>query len=404
MIRTLAVELGDAHVGYLTHLVNDRTVFAFSPEYVENDARPVLSQSFLDDLGNLREEAQSARRLAPPFFSNLLPEGGLRTIIARYLRVSPNRDFPLLAYLGGDLIGAVRLSPTEPIESPAADALTFALPGVQLKLSALLGEADYLTIPAHGAGGDWIVKISSGQFPGLVENEFSMLALARMVGIEVPETRIIDASHVQGAPDAFDLNGKALAIRRFDRAGGARIHAEDFNQAFGQFPHEKYDNRTYSDVARLLNERAGFAQAREFVRRVVFSAAIGNGDMHLKNWSLLYPNGRDPILAPAYDYVTTLPFAGLDHDLGLSFGKSKSLDVLDERRLRAFAERAQLPYTMVRREALEMSERVREAWKQFDGPIIEQHRASLDAHICAFTNRSVRLKGPRLSETGMNLT
>jgi len=35
---------------------------------------------------------------------------------------------------------------------------------------------------------------------------------------------------------------------------------------------------------------------------------IGNADMHLKNWSLLYPNRRTPVLSPGYDFVATLPY------------------------------------------------------------------------------------------------
>jgi serine/threonine-protein kinase HipA len=47
---------------------------------------------------------------------------------------------------------------------------------------------------------------------------------------------------------------------------------------------------------------------QEFVRRIVFSAAIGNTDMHLKNWTLLYPDGRTPKLSPAYDLVSTIAY------------------------------------------------------------------------------------------------
>ena len=40
----------------------------------------------------------------------------------------------------------------------------------------------------------------------------------------------------------------------------------------------------------------------------MFSVLIGNADMHLKNWSLLYPDRRTPVLSPAYDFVATLPY------------------------------------------------------------------------------------------------
>jgi hypothetical protein len=39
----------------------------------------------------------------------------------------------------------------------------------------------------------------------------------------------------------------------------------------------------------------------EFVRRLVFPVLIGSGNMHLKNWSLLYFDGRRPVLSAAYE-------------------------------------------------------------------------------------------------------
>nr|WP_244617037.1 MULTISPECIES: HipA domain-containing protein [unclassified Rhizobium] len=34
-----------------------------------------------------------------------------------------------------------------------------------------------------------------------------------------------------------------------------------------------------------------------------------NGDMHLKNWSLIYPDRRTPALSPAYDLLSTIPIS-----------------------------------------------------------------------------------------------
>jgi serine/threonine-protein kinase HipA len=57
---------------------------------------------------------------------------------------------------------------------------------------------------------------------------------------------------------------------------------------------------------------------------------IGNGDMHLKNWSLLYPDGRTPVLSPACDLVATFPYIPND-SLALTFGGSRSLSEIDRR-------------------------------------------------------------------------
>lgn len=389
MTKTLEVRLGDVHVGYLTNLEDDRTFFAFSDEYREMQDRPVLTQGLLSDTGGLLIEERAVNRLAPPYFSNLLPEGGMRTLIARHLDVSPERDFPLLEYLGDDnLIGAVRLLQTEAAPGEPADPgiLALALPGVQMKLSAVLTEDDALTIPVRGHGAQWIVKVSSGKIPGLTENEYSMLKFAEMCGIEVPEIRLLDASSVRGVPATFDAHGKALAIRRFDRSGESRIHAEDFNQVFNQHPGKKYENVSYGNVARKIFERVGYEDAREFVRRVAYTAMIGNGDMHLKNWSLIYPDGRTPRLAPAYDYVSTLPY-DLNHNLGLSFGGSKSLNIFSDERLAKFSEDAQLTLKVVKKDVFDMVERVRETWKSADLPMLDQHREVLAKHLAHATDR-----------------
>jgi serine/threonine-protein kinase HipA len=50
----------------------------------------------------------------------------------------------------------------------------------------------------------------------------------------------------------------------------------------------------------------------EFILRLVFNAAIGNADMHLKNRSVTYPNTRTPHLALAYDFVSTIAYMN-DH-------------------------------------------------------------------------------------------
>ena len=64
----------------------------------------------------------------------------------------------------------------------------------------------------------------------------------RAVGIEVPRTELIDIRNIRGLPaDAGAMEGKALAVQRFDRsAKGESIHMEDFPQVFGLYPEDKY--------------------------------------------------------------------------------------------------------------------------------------------------------------------
>jgi serine/threonine-protein kinase HipA len=223
-----------------------------------------------------------------------------------------------------------------------------------------------LTIPAHGVGGSWIVKLPSTQFPSVPENEYVMLELARAVGIVVPAIKLVPVHQIRGLPrDAAGIKGKALAVQRFDRApGGRRIHMEDFAQVFGVFPDDKYEGRNYANVAAVLWAETGDESTFEFVRRLVFSVLIGNADMHLKNWSLLYPDGRKPILSPAYDFVATLPYVPGDQ-LALTFGGSRSLHEITLDQLRRFADKAGLPMKPVWDIVLETAENTAAAWKTF---------------------------------------
>lgn len=199
----------------------------------------------------------------------------------------------------------------------------------------------------------------------MAENEYAMLELARAAGIQVPPLRLVPVVEIEGLPpEAASLKGNALAIGRFDRAaGGRRIHMEDFAQVFGLFPEDKYGERSYANVAAVLWAETGEEGTSEFVRRLVFSVLIGNGDMHLKNWSLLYPDGRKPVLSPAYDFVSTLPHIPVD-TLALSFGKTKSLDGITIDQVRRFADGARLPMMPVMDIVRDTIEKTQRCWKE----------------------------------------
>lgn len=374
----LAVKLRGRRIGVINRISGDRSLFSFDQDYIDDANRPTLSLSFKGQSGGLVIPTRAVVALLPPFFSNLLPEGHLREYLATRAGVHVKREFFLLDALGADLPGAVTVEAinqygeaTAPEahdanpEDAAQTALRFSLAGVQLKFSAILEASGGLTIPGEGMGGSWIVKLPSSRFPSVPENEYTMLALARAVGIHVPETRLIDTQSIQGLPtDAGALEGKTLAVRRFDRAeNGDAIHMEDFAQLFGLYPRDKYKHRSYANIAAVLWAETGEAGAYDFFKRLVFSVLIGNGDMHLKNWSLLYPDGRTPELSPAYDFVATFPY--IPHDsLALSFGDSRSLGTIEPDQVRRFAETARMPATPLWKLTLETAERTVAAWQE----------------------------------------
>ena len=192
-----------------------------------------------------------------------------------------------------------------------------------------------------------------------------MMALAREVGIEVPRIELIDIGDIRGLPtDAGTMEGKAFAVQRFDRGpGGEAIHMEDFAQVFGLYPDDKYLRRSYANIAAVLWAETGEAGTYEFLRRLVFSVLIGNADMHLKNWSLLYPGRRTPVLSPAYDFVATLPYISRD-ELALTFGGSRSLSEITTDQVRRFADAARLPASPLWRIVTETTDRAVAAWEK----------------------------------------
>lgn len=360
-ILALDVYLHDNQIGSITNLSGDRNLFTFNEEYLENSNRHTLSLSFAETSGDIMSEVKSTRTRLPPFFSNLLPEGYLREYLAAQAKVSMDREFLLLRALGLDLPGAIKIYPVGDIkdlpitnskqtkDAKAKDhILRFSLAGVQLKFSTIWNKGKRVTIPANGIGGNWIVKLPSAVYQGITENEFAMMALAKQVGIEVPEIDLVPVESIQGIPDGFKQTGeRAYIIKRFDRTDqGERIHMEDFAQVFGVYPEKKYEIASYRNLAEVIWKVVGEAGIIEFIRRFVFNALIGNGDMHLKNWTLLYLNKQKPVLAPAYDFVSTIPYLSEDQ-LALKFVDSRNFSTLTIDQFKRFAIKSNISQSIV---------------------------------------------------------
>ena len=359
-VDILDVLLHHEPIGTLTRVGGDQTLFSFNDAYVADENRPVLGLGFKDRLGGLISAFKPTRTRVIPFFSNLLPEGHLRNYLAERAGVNPAREFFLLWVLGADLPGAITIRPADhqawpPDESGADDdyhrrdnALRFSLAGMQLKLSAVMEAGGGLTIPARGIGGSWIVKLPSRQFARVPENEFSMLTLARLSGMDVPAFELIDVAAIGNLPEGIGtVDGQALAIERFDRspAGGA-VHIEDFAQVFGVYPEDKYRRARARNIGAVIGAECRADGVVEFIRRLTFNTLIGNSDMHLKNWSLIYPDRRHAALAPAYDFVSTIAYLP-DDRAALKFSRTRRFSEFSEDELAHLAAKALLPEKLV---------------------------------------------------------
>lgn len=398
MINTAALDilLHDRRIGTLARLDGDRSIFTFDEAYLADEDRATLSLAYRDPYGGILNAPRAYQTKIEPFFSNLLPEGTLREYLARRAGVKAVREYPLLAQLGGDLPGAVKAIPVDAPDARPKDiepegttakakhALRFSLAGVQLKFSALKnrGKNGGLTIPVSGTGGDWIVKLPSARHPDVPENEFAAMSLASRLGIDVPEIDLVPLDTIEGLPDGITRYGaSAYAIRRFDRSEAGAIHVEDFAQVYGVYAEDKYENASYRHILSVLAVEADEASAVEFVRRLTYSVLIGNGDMHLKNWSLIYPDQRRPILAPAYDLLSTVAYIP-GEDSALKFHRSREWESFTYRELETIADKARLPSHLVVSTAKDTVEQFDAVWEQektqlpFSGEVV----AAIDRH------------------------
>ena len=376
-ISILEVLLHGQEIGTITRIGDDRNLFVFNKSYIDDPDRLTLSLSFKDTHGELITDIRPTRTKVSPFFANLLPEGPLRDYLAKRAGVNAKRDFFLLWVLGRDLPGSVEIRPADGEAWPPGSeyagkdgpghepALRFSLAGVQLKFSAVMEATGGLSIPVEGVGGSWIIKLPSTKFDGVPENEYAMMTLARHVGIDVPNIELHRIDDISGLPKGMGgLKGDALAVKRFDRErDGHTIHVEDFAQVFGVYPDEKYRKASYKNIAEVIWREVGEVGIQEFVRRLVFNTLIGNADMHLKNWSLIYPDGRNAALAPGYDFVSTISFMD-DENMALNFSRTKKMVDLSIDELTHLAAKAGLPEKIVIDTAMETVQRFRDAWSR----------------------------------------
>lgn len=383
MSDVLVVRLHGQDVCEIVQLPGGRIEMEFYPHYAAQRDRPTLSLSFVDDYGNLRGGGEhTVNKEVPEFFSNLLPEGELRSYLAAKAGVPETREFDLLELLGGDLPGAVEVVNEQPEADrrpaandppasrhtlPPSDALTFSLAGVQLKFSAMEKASGGLTIPARGMGGDWILKLPSLRFDAIPENEYSIMTLARKMGLEVPEVRLTPMRQVEGLPpealEGRTTDANALMVKRYDRTDdGGKVHAEDFAQVLSMKPRHKYEKFTYASLALILSVYADERSLNEFSKRLMYGALTGNADMHAKNWSVIYRDGRTPELSPAYDLLCTTPYIHTDR-MALELGSTKSWRNLTFDDFAAVAESAHADPVAFVEAAAETAERFRDIWR-----------------------------------------
>lgn len=370
--KHLNVFLHGLHIGTITLFGNEQSIFSFTEDYINNKKRNTLSLSYKNKIGELITDIRPTQTSLSPFFSNLLPEGHMRDYLAQKAGINPKREFSLLSALGQDLPGALKCLSDKALENeslqksesraPESDFFRFSLAGVQLKFSALMSPKGKLTIPANGTGGSWILKLPSNHFQNVPENELSIMMLASKLGMNIPDVQLVPLHDISNMPaNTQIMNGNALAVKRFDRSIDGDVHMEDFAQIFNVYPDEKYKKANYKNIAEVINIETEGKDIPEFIRRLVFSTLIGNADMHLKNWSMLYPDKINARLSPGYDFVSTICFID-DDTMALNYIKTKKMTDLSTSLLSDFAAKAKLTEGLVLRVAQEIVHNFLDLW------------------------------------------
>ncbi|RYX95205.1 MAG: type II toxin-antitoxin system HipA family toxin [Comamonadaceae bacterium] len=310
----------------------DAPVFSWAAEDEDPQRRELFWRSYV---GTPFFNAEGGR--LPAFFQNLLPEGPLRRHLEELRGCGPNDHFDLLATCGTDLPGNVYAYPAHldadalaAVVTQRHDALEMtvtadplpeatSLSGVQPKLALVAHGGRYVARTKDVDGTHIIAKLPTAEYALLPEVEDLSLRLAQAAGVEICEAWLAPLDDITaGQPFVLGESRQFLAVKRFDRGPGAHIHCEDFAQILRIPPDEKYSHpaATYAAMTSILREAMGLApavgdaMAEELIRRVMVNEMLGNYDAHVKNFGVVYRDGRTPALSPAYDVVAYAAYLG----------------------------------------------------------------------------------------------
>lgn len=241
-------------------------------------------------------------------------------------------------------------------------------------------------ISQAGEPGNWIIKTPSTLYPGVPANEYTCMTLTQFAGVTIPDIRLLPLANLEGLP-AIQLPAEphAYAIRRFDRdASDGRIHTEDFAQILQKYPHEKYHSSNYEMLGRILQQFSADSTAdlQQLARRLLVNILLGNGDAHLKNWTVIYPDQRNPRLAPAYDILYTQAYITGETQAALNMGDSKDWYKLEWQHFQRWAKKVGISWALIETSLHDTLERARTLWPAAleTLPMLDAHKTALRSH------------------------
>jgi serine/threonine-protein kinase HipA len=404
-VELLKLSLHNITVGYLAGYQSGRNILVFDQAYAADPDRPAFTLSGLAD-----HPASKTLFTAPwvrkqklhPVLSNLLPEGALRDWFAQMLKVHRNNEFPLFAQLAADLPGALMAELVPPDQIPAGvpahrtkvkpvpkgvleGRSHFSLAGVQMKFSMHEAHGRF-NVSQPDRLGEWIVKIPSTRHQDVPLNEYTVMRLAKLVGVDIPDIELVTLDQLQDLPPINLPNEQyAYAIRRYDRdQQHRRIHAEDFAQVLFKYAHEKYGSANFEQIGKVIYQFTshGLANLQQMARRLLVNILLGNGDAHLKNWNLIYPNQVTAELSPAYDIVYTQAYMPGETQISLNMARNKNWYTMTMEHFQAWANSVGVPWRAIRPHLNDVMDKARSLWPTYlqNSPMNETHKAALIAH------------------------
>jgi serine/threonine-protein kinase HipA len=405
----LSVYLHNSFTGYLWLSDPNRYSFQYDPDYLENPNAMSLSLSL-----PLRE-APYVDDTARPFFSNLLPEGEVRAIIARIKHVSEHNDFKLLEAIGGECAGAISIFPEQ--MAPETQGDYTALPGSELEeilsensLRPVLVIRDELRLSLAGAqnkipvyidGGKFylttgispsshILKPQSLWFEDMVQNELFCMKLAEAIQLPVPDSNIWKGR-----------NHIAYIVERYDRKRRndekiERLHQEDLCQVLGIMPDQKYENEGGPGLTRCcqiidMYSSQPILDKKALVKWIVFNYFIGNADAHGKNLSLIREKDGSIHLAPFYDLISTRSYPEISKKMAMKIGTESRFDWIMERHWRQMADDLDLKFTYLKELINEIAVTLEESTPAISGSIIAKFKGEKTIQsICGVINAHIK--------------
>jgi len=367
----LDVYLWDHKVGRLWLDEKRRFVFQYDAEWIHQKGAVPLSLHL-----PLKEEIYPDD-LSRPFFSNLLPEAEVKRVIARHLRISDSNDFALLNSIGGECAGAVSVLPAGvmPAVKPGyrelseeelhriitdlprrplmagVEGMRLSLAGAQNKLPVYMDD-ERIFIASGNAPSTHILKPPIRDLEDTVGNEAFCMMLAQRLGLPVPPVTIR-----RGLDRIF-------IIARYDRNRDAegrivRLHQEDFCQALGFLPEQKYESEGGPSLIQCFTLLQGksirpAADRMALLRWTIFNFLIGNADAHAKNLAMIFTD-RGARLAPFYDLICTQVYPDLTEKQAMRIGGENRPSWILQKHWKRFSESTAIKPGLVLKTLKEMS-------------------------------------------------